>query len=165
MRTHTMIDSPIGVLTLVATDGTLSGIYLENHLHMPHPSTFGAKNTSGFEEATEQLTEYFAGRRQTFTLPTHLAGSPFQRRIWHTLTTIAYGHTLTYAHLAETIGRPEAIRAVGAANGKNPISIVVPCHRVVGSDGALTGFSGGLARKRFLLDLEHPAAPRQGQLF
>ncbi|WP_433235838.1 methylated-DNA--[protein]-cysteine S-methyltransferase [Streptosporangium sp. CA-135522] len=165
MRTHTMIDSPLGVLTLVATDGILSGLYMENHLHMPDRDTFGPQTASGFHEATEQLTEYLTGRRDTFTLRTHLDGSHFQRRIWQELTTIPYGQTRTYAQLAEAIGKPEAIRAVGAANGKNPIAIVVPCHRVIGSDGTLTGFSGGLTRKKHLLDLEQPAHAHQQHLF
>ncbi|MDP9868387.1 MULTISPECIES: methylated-DNA--[protein]-cysteine S-methyltransferase [Streptosporangium] len=165
MRTHTTIDSPMGTLTLVATDGVLSGTYMQDHRHMPDPATFGPKVISGFEEATEQLTQYFAGQRKTFTLRTHLTGSHFQRRIWQALTTIPYGHTVTYAELAAEIGSPEAVRAVGAANGANPIAVVVPCHRVIGADGNLTGFSGGLARKQFLLDLERPAPWRQGQLF
>ncbi|MFF5212700.1 methylated-DNA--[protein]-cysteine S-methyltransferase [Streptosporangium sp. NPDC000396] len=165
MRTHTMIDSPMGTLTLVATDGVLSGLYMENHRHMPDPSMFGPRVGTGFEEATEQLAEYFAGRRQDFTLPTRLHGSDFQRRIWQTVAGIPYGQTWTYAQLADAVGGREVIRAVGAANGRNPIAVVVPCHRVVGSDGSLTGFSGGLARKRFLLDLERPAGTGQEQLF
>ena len=165
MRTHTMIDSPMGALTLVATDGILSGAYMEGQLHLPDPSTFGPRVGSGFEQAAEQLGEYFAGRRTDFTLPTRLAGSEFQRRIWQTVTAIPYGQTWTYAQLADAVGRRDRIRAVGAANGRNPVAVVVPCHRVVGSDGSLTGYAGGLARKRFLLDLERPSGPRPGQLF
>jgi methylated-DNA-[protein]-cysteine S-methyltransferase len=165
MRTHTMIDSPMGALTLVATDGILSGAYMEGQLHLPDPSTFGPRVGSGFEQAAEQLGEYFAGQRTDFTLPTRLAGSEFQRRIWRTVTAIPYGQTWTYAQLADAVGRRDRIRAVGAANGRNPVAVVVPCHRVVGSDGSLTGYSGGLARKRFLLDLERPSGPRPGRLF
>jgi methylated-DNA-[protein]-cysteine S-methyltransferase len=157
MKTHTTVDSPLGPLTLVATDGTLSGIYMQDHLHMPEPSTFGPRVDSGFEKTAEQLEEYFSGQRKDFTLRTQPAGSVFQRRVWDALTTIPYGQTWTYAQLAHAVGRRDRIRAVGAANGRNPIAIVVPCHRVVGSDGNLTGFSGGLARKRFLLDLESPS--------
>jgi methylated-DNA-[protein]-cysteine S-methyltransferase len=165
MRTHTTIDSPMGALTLVATDGALSGVYMEDQLHMPDPSTFGQRVSSGFEEAAEQLGEYFAGQRKDFTLHTRLAGSDFQRRVWQTVTAIPYGQTWTYAQLADAVGRRDRIRAVGAANGRNPLAVVVPCHRVVGSDGSLTGYAGGLARKRFLLDLERPSGPRSGRLF
>ena len=161
MRTHTMIDSPMGPLTLVATDGTLSGVYMEDQLHMPDPSTFGQRVSSGFEEAAEQLGEYFAGQRKDFTLRTRLAGSDFQRRVWQAVTAIPYGQTWTYAQLADGVGRRDRLRAVGAANGRNPLAVVVPCHRVVGSDGSLTGYAGGLARKRFLLDLEQ----RDSRLF
>jgi methylated-DNA-[protein]-cysteine S-methyltransferase len=94
-----------------------------------------------------------------------LAGSDFQRRVWHTVAAIPYGQTWTYAQLAGAVGRPDRIRAVAAANGRNPIAVVVPCHRVVGSDGSLTGYAGGLARKRFLLDLERPSGPLAGRLF
>jgi methylated-DNA-[protein]-cysteine S-methyltransferase len=165
MRRHTVIDSPMGALTLVATDGTLSGAYMEDQLHLPDPSTFGPRASSGFEEAAEQLGEYFAGQRKDFTLRTRLAGSDFQRRVWRTLTAIPYGQTWTYAQLADAVGRRARIRAVGAANGRNPIAVVVPCHRVVASDGSLTGYAGGLARKRFLLDLERPSGPGPGRLF
>src|SRR6266704_6811545 len=129
-RTHTVIDSPMGALTLVATDGTLSGVYMEDHLHMPDPSTFGPRVNSGFEEAARQLGEYFAGERKDFTLRTRLAGSDFQRRVWQTVTAIPYGQTWTYARVADAVGRRDRIRAVGAANGRNPIAVVVPCHRV-----------------------------------
>ena len=164
MRTHTMVDSPVGALTLVATDGALSGVYLEDQRYRPDQSTFGPRTDAGFEEAAEQLAEYFAGQRRHFTLRTRLAGSDFQRRVWQALTTIPYGQTWTYAELADAVGRRDRIRAVGAANGRNPLAVVVPCHRVVGSDGSLTGYAGGLARKRFLLDLERPG-PRPGRLF
>lgn len=153
-RAHTVIDSPIGPLTLVRTGGVLSGIYLAEHRHMPDPSTFGPRVKNGFDDAITQLTEYFDGRRTEFTLSLAARGTPFQRQVWDTLRTIPYGHTWSYTELAAAVGRPTAVRAVAAANGRNPISIVVPCHRVVGSDGTLTGYAGGLARKRFLLDRE-----------
>ncbi len=164
MRTHTMVDSPMGVLTLVASDGTLSGVYMEDQLHLPDPSTFGQRAGSGFEEAAEQLEQYFAGERTAFTLRTRLLGSDFQRRVWQALAAIPYGRTWTYAQLADAVGRPDRLRAVAATNGRNPIAVVVPCHRVIGSDGSLTGYAGGLARKRFLLDLEHPGS-KQERLF
>ena len=165
MRTHTVIDSPIGALTLVATDGALSGLYMEEHLHLPDRSTFGPRIGCGFEEAAEQLGEYFAGQRESFTLPTRAEGSDFQRRVWQVVVAIPYGQTRTYAQLADAVGRRGQIRAVGAANGRNPLAIVVPCHRVVASDGSLTGYAGGLARKRALLNLERPFGPRPGQRF
>jgi methylated-DNA-[protein]-cysteine S-methyltransferase len=167
MRTHTMIDSPIGVLTLVATDGVLSGAYMDDQAHLPDPTTFGPRAGTGFEEAAEQFGEYFAGRRESFTLRTRLAGTDFQRRVWDALAAIPYGRTWTYTRLAEAVGRPDRLRAVAAANGRNPLAVAVPCHRVVGSDGNLTGYSGGLARKRFLLDLEqaHGPGPAPGRLF
>jgi methylated-DNA-[protein]-cysteine S-methyltransferase len=120
---------------------------------------------SGFEDISEQLSEYFARSRRTFTIPIALAGTPFQKRVWSELMTIPYGETRSYRQLAEAIGNPSSMRAVGAANGQNPISIIVPCHRVIGSDGALVGYGGGLERKRFLLDLERPARPADAKLF
>jgi methylated-DNA-[protein]-cysteine S-methyltransferase len=165
MRSHTVVDSPMGALTLVATDGTLSGVYMEDHLHMPARSSFGPRVGAGFEEAAEQLEEYFAGRRREFSLDTRLAGTDFQRRVWAAVRAIPYGQTRTYAQLADAVGRPDRLRAVAATVGHNPLTVVVPCHRVVGSDGSLTGFAGGLARKRFLLDLERPTDRGQGWLF
>jgi methylated-DNA-[protein]-cysteine S-methyltransferase len=159
-----MVDSPVGTLTLVATDDTLSGVYMEDQLHLPDPSTLGERGGSGFEQAAEQLEEYFAGQRTDFTLRTRLEGSGFQRRVWQALTGIPYGQTWSYTQLAEAVGRPDRLRAVAASNGRNPIAVVVPCHRVVGSDGSLTGYAGGLARKRFLLDLERDGS-RQERLF
>ncbi len=157
MRTHTVIDSPIGALTLVATDGALNAIYMVDHKRLPDLATFGERVDVGFEEVTEQLAEYFAGQRRDFTLRTDPAGTDFQQRVWKALTTIPYGETWSYAELADAVGDRKVIRAVGTANGRNPLSIVVPCHRVIGSDGSLTGYAGGLDRKRFLLDLERPS--------
>ena len=165
MRTYTMVDSPIGALTLVATDGILSGVYMEDQLYVPDASTFGERVSSGFEEAAEQLGEYFTGRRTAFTFCTRPAGSSFQCRVWQTVAAIPYGHTWTYMQLADAVGRPDRLRAVAATNGRNPLAVVVPCHRVVASDGSLTGYVGGLARKRYLLDLEASAAGRSAKLF
>ena len=153
-RAHTVIDSPIGDLTLVTTEGALSGLYLAEHRHRPDPATFGPHTDRGFEQIREELDEYFTGGRTEFTMPLTLAGTEFQRSVWAALRAIDYGTTCTYTELATAIGRPTAIRAVAAANGRNPVSIVVPCHRVIGSDGTLTGYAGGLDRKRFLLDRE-----------
>jgi methylated-DNA-[protein]-cysteine S-methyltransferase len=152
--THTVIDSPIGELTLVAGDGVLSGIYFPGHWHMPAPEVFGTRSEGGFEQAQEQLGEYFAGERAEFKLATTIAGDEFQRRVWELIDRIPYGQTTTYGEMADELGDPALAREVGAAVGRNPLSIVVPCHRVVGKDGKLTGYAGGLERKRFLLELE-----------
>ena len=154
MRQHTVIDSPYGPLTLVADDGVLCGVYMENQRHRPPEETFGSRDEHPFAEAEEQLEAYFAGRLTEFTLPLRLHGTPFQRRVWEHLRTIPYGETRTYGRLATTLGTPRASRAVGLANGRNPIGIIVPCHRVVGTNGSLTGYGGGLDRKRRLLDFE-----------
>ena len=152
--THTTIDSPIGELTLVANDGVLSGIYFPGHWHMPAPEVFGARTEGGFEQAQRQLGEYFAGERTEFELTTTVAGDEFQGRVWQLIDRIPYGQTTTYGEMAEELGDPTLARKVGGAVGRNPLSIVVPCHRVVGKDGKLTGYAGGLERKRFLLELE-----------
>jgi methylated-DNA-[protein]-cysteine S-methyltransferase len=154
MRTHRVIDSPVGPLTLVATDGTLSGLYMDEQRHRPLTELFGPRDDTRSTEVITQLTAYFAGDLKDFDVPLTLAGTDFQRRVWTELQRIPYGETTTYGELAERLGQPTAARAVGLANGKNPISIIVPCHRVVGSTGNLTGYGGGLPRKRYLLDFE-----------
>lgn len=156
-RVHTVVDSPIGPLTLVAVDGALAGLYMSLHQHRPAMETFGARDPAPFTTVIRQLEEYFAGRRTEFDLPLAPAGTPFQHTVWAALREIPYGRTESYGHLAERIGRPGAARAVGLANGRNPVSIIVPCHRVVGATGALTGYGGGLDRKRQLLDFEQGA--------
>ncbi len=153
-RVHTEIDSPVGTLTLVATDGALSGLFMTDQRHRPPSDAFGTEDASPFPDVIEQLREYFAGERTDFKLPLAAPGSPFQCRVWAALRQIPYGVTASYGQIAAVIGRPGASRAVGLANGANPIGIVVPCHRVVGADGSLTGYGGGLERKQFLLDLE-----------
>lgn len=165
MVTHTVIDSPIGPLTLVGEGAVLTAIYMEVHRHQPDAATFGARDPHGFEAATRQLDEYFAGERTEFELELAPHGTEFQLAIWQLLRGIPYGETWSYLQLAQEFGNVLAIRAVAAANGRNPLSIVVPCHRVIGSDGSLTGYGGGLARKRFLLDLETPAERRAPALF
>ncbi|MEV0266811.1 methylated-DNA--[protein]-cysteine S-methyltransferase [Streptomyces sp. NPDC050617] len=154
MRVHTRLDSPYGPLTLVASDGTLCGLYMTEQRHRPPEETFGAPDDTPFTETVRQLNAYFAGEITEFDLPLHLDGTPFQRRVWSELQRIPYGETVSYGQLADRIEAPGASRAVGLANGKNPISIIVPCHRVVGSTGSLTGYGGGIARKRRLLDFE-----------
>jgi methylated-DNA-[protein]-cysteine S-methyltransferase len=164
MRTHTTIDTPIGELTLVGADGALTGVYFPGHWTRPDAATFGRRAEAGaFAESARQLAEYLAGERTTFTLRTSLHGDAFQRKVWDRLAEIPYGETITYGEIARELGDPALARAVGGAVGHNPLSIVVPCHRVVGSDGKLTGYAGGLERKRFLLELEG-AAVVAGQL-
>ena len=153
-RVHTEVDSPIGTLTLVARDGVLAGLYMDLQRHRPLDEAFGPPDPTPFTEVIRQLKEYFAAQRTDFDVPVTLAGTPFQRTVWAALREIPYGETMCYGQLAEGIGRPGAARAVGLANGRNPIGIIVPCHRVVGATGRLTGYGGGLPRKQYLLDLE-----------
>ncbi|AQP48808.1 cysteine methyltransferase [Tessaracoccus aquimaris] len=152
------ISSPIGELTVVERDGALVGLYMTDHKPAPRSETFGEREDDTLPQLDAQLVEYFAGERTSFDLPLAPTGSDFQQRVWAALRTIPYGDTWSYGRLAEAIGQPGAARAVGLANGRNPISIVVPCHRVVGSSGKLTGYAGGVERKAFLLDLERGSA-------
>ncbi|WP_330460681.1 methylated-DNA--[protein]-cysteine S-methyltransferase [Streptomyces sp. NBC_00820] len=160
MRHHTVTDSPYGPLTLVAEDEVLCGLYMTDQRHRPAEETFGPRDDSlpAFAAAEEQLKAYFAGELTEFTLELSLGGTEFQRKVWHQLTLIPYGETRTYGQLADELGNPGASRAVGLANGRNPIGVIVPCHRVIGSTGSLTGYGGGLDRKRRLLDFERSAA-------
>jgi methylated-DNA-[protein]-cysteine S-methyltransferase len=155
-RSHTVVDSPCGPLTLVAEGGALSGLYMVQQRHRPDETTFGEPDPGAeiFARIETELKEYFAGQRRTFDVPLAFAGTPFQQLVWSALREIPYGETMSYGELAERLGKPSASRAVGLANGKNPIGIIVPCHRVVGSNGSLTGYGGGLERKRYLLDFE-----------
>ena len=148
------MDSPVGTLRLAADSQGLREIRFEHERH-PKPSHAGwIRATSPLQSARTQLDEYFAGERQHFELPLHPLGTPFQLDVWEALRRIPYGATISYGELARRIGKPQAMRAVGAANGRNPLPIVVPCHRVIGADGSLTGFGGGLPTKRYLLGLE-----------
>ncbi|WP_369250200.1 methylated-DNA--[protein]-cysteine S-methyltransferase [Streptomyces sp. R41] len=158
MKQHTVIDSPYGPLTLVADGGVLCGLYMVGQRHRPPEETFGERDDTLFDEATDQLRAYFAGELKEFTLELRLAGTSFQRSVWEQLREIPYGEIRSYGELAEALGNPGASRAVGLANGKNPIGIIVPCHRVVGANGSLTGYGGGLDRKKRLLDFESGAA-------
>jgi methylated-DNA-[protein]-cysteine S-methyltransferase len=153
-RVHTVTDSPVGPLTLVAVDGSLVGCYMDAQRHRPKDAIFGDPDPAPFGAALEQLAEYFAGERQDFDLPLALGGTAFQQRVWAALREIPYGETESYGELAARIGSPGASRAVGLANGRNPIGIIVPCHRVIGASGSLTGYGGGIERKRQLLDME-----------
>ncbi|MEU6096296.1 methylated-DNA--[protein]-cysteine S-methyltransferase [Streptomyces sp. NPDC047079] len=158
MKQHTLIDSPYGPLTLVADDGVLCGLYMAGQRHRPPEETFGERDASPFGEAMEQLKAYFEGELREFTLELRLHGTPFQRGVWDRLRRIPYGETRSYGELATALGNPGASRAVGLANGRNPIGIIVPCHRVIGTGGSLTGYGGGLDRKRRLLDFERGTA-------
>lgn len=160
-RAHIVLDSPVGPLTLVAAGGALVGLYLTDQRHRPAEEIFGPADPAPFIEAAAQLGEYFAGDRTEFDLPLAPAGTAFQRAVWRALLEIPYGRTISYGQLAAGIGTPTASRAVGMANGRNPIGIIVPCHRVVGATGDLTGYGGGLERKRQLLTLERQGS---GQL-
>ena len=154
-RSHAVVGSPVGPLTLVATGGALTGLYMTNQRHLPPGESFGtpADDPDGepFGAASRQLREYFKGERTEFDVPLALDGTVFQRRVWAALQEIPYGETVSYGQLADRLGQPSASRAVGLANGKNPVGIIVPCHRVVGADGGLTGYGGGIERKRYLL--------------
>jgi methylated-DNA-[protein]-cysteine S-methyltransferase len=155
------IETPIGSLKLVGNGAGLAAILWEND--KPRRVRLGSltedKHDSVLTETERQLAEYFRGRRTVFQIPLAFSGTSFQLRVWHALLTIPYGETRTYSQVAQQIGHPSAVRAVGAANGRNPISVVAPCHRVVGASGALTGFAGGLEAKRYLLDLEARVLP------
>ncbi|MFE6782882.1 methylated-DNA--[protein]-cysteine S-methyltransferase [Streptomyces sp. NPDC057680] len=155
---HTVVDSPYDPLTLVAVDGVLSRVHMTGQRHRPPEETFGEPDPRPFGEAIRQLYAYFAGELTEFDLPLNLIGTPFQLRVWEGLLRIPYGETRTYGELAEELGNPGASRAVGLANGKNPVSIIVPCHRVVGASGSLTGYGGGLDRKQRLLAFESGTA-------
>ncbi|MFK3734526.1 methylated-DNA--[protein]-cysteine S-methyltransferase [Streptomyces sp. NPDC088090] len=154
---HTVVDSPYEPLTLVAVDGVLSRVHMTGQRHRPPEETFGEPDPRPFGEAVRQLDAYFAGELTEFDLPLRLEGTPFQLRVWERLRLIPYGETRTYGELAEELGSPGASRAVGLANGRNPVSVIVPCHRVIGSGGGLTGYGGGLDRKRRLLAFESGA--------
>jgi methylated-DNA-[protein]-cysteine S-methyltransferase len=148
-------ETPLGALTLHAGPRGLTGLTFPGR---GVPLDDGARSPGALAPAAAQLDEYFAGERAAFDLPLDLAGTPFQRRVWAALLEIPYGTTVTYTELAHTVGRPDVVRAVAAAVGRTPVPIVVPCHRVLGAGGALTGYGGGLARKRALLDLERRGA-------
>ncbi|MFT4185376.1 MAG: methylated-DNA--[protein]-cysteine S-methyltransferase [Rhizobium sp.] len=153
---YRLMDSPVGRLKLVASDTGLAAILWDNDRPKRVPLNIVAEdeNHPVLLEAARQLAQYFAGERQDFDLLLDFAGTEFQRKVWLALLTIPFGETRSYTEIAEQIGAPRAVRAVGAANGRNPISIIAPCHRVVGSAGDLRGFAGGLERKTYLLGFE-----------
>ena len=154
MMTYTFTDSPIGRLLLAGDDAGLRRIEFPEGRHPQEPQPGWREERARFSEALRQLDAYFAGRLRRFELPLAPQGTGFQRSVWEALCLIPYGETLSYGELARRLGKPGASRAVGLANGRNPLPIVIPCHRVVGSDGSLTGFGGGLPTKTKLLRLE-----------
>jgi methylated-DNA-[protein]-cysteine S-methyltransferase len=149
-----MVDSPIGQLTLTSSDNYITGLYMEEQNYAPGGGDTWVRNDFLFVEALAQIEAYFAGALRDFDLPIKLEGTEFQMRVWDELKTIPYGETISYGRLARQISNPKACRAVGLANGRNPVGIIVPCHRVIGVNGALTGYGGGLDRKKWLLDHE-----------
>lgn len=151
---YTHLESPIGKLLLAGTDSTLQWVGFPTGKQLKTPETHWVESDSPFQAVIQQLLDYFDGTRQTFALPLGAQGTPFQKKVWQALLEIPYGKTVTYGEIAQKIGQPKASRAVGAANGQNPIPIIIPCHRVIGKSGDLTGFGGGLALKEKLLSLE-----------
>ncbi|MGW0162881.1 methylated-DNA--[protein]-cysteine S-methyltransferase [Mycobacterium sp. NPDC003323] len=147
------IDSPVGMLTLAGAGGRLQHLRMEDQTYEPSRDGW-LPDDDAFPDVVEQLQAYFAGALTEFDLDLDLGGTPFQRRVWEALLTIPYGETRTYGQIAVQVGSPTAFRAVGLANGHNPIGIIVPCHRVIGANGSLTGYGGGLDRKKSLLALE-----------
>jgi methylated-DNA-[protein]-cysteine S-methyltransferase len=156
---YDFFDSPIGPLVLVAADDALTMLHLPRDGRPAHVAPGWQRAPARLREARAQLAAYFAGKLLTFDLPLAPHGTVFQTRVWSELQRIPYGDTISYIELARRLGKPSAMRAVGAANGANPIAIIVPCHRVIGADGALVGYGGGLAAKRWLLDHERRHAP------
>ena len=162
---HITFESPVGRLHIQGDGEIVTGLYLPDHKGWTGPAASSCVSQAAFRDVREQLAEYFAGERQEFNVPIRLEGTPFQRTVWQELERIPFGRTITYAELACRIGNPSASRAVGAANGKNPISIIVPCHRVIGVAGALTGYGGGLANKEWLLEWERSCKGTAALLF
>jgi methylated-DNA-[protein]-cysteine S-methyltransferase len=159
---HTVLATSLGELTLVREGAALTGLYFPRHWPRPDRATFGPRTDTGFGAAARQLAEYLAGERVAFELPLKAAGSEFDRRIWELISCVPYGQTTTYGELGRQLGPGTDPRDVGAAVGRNPLSIIVPCHRVIGSNGSLTGYAGGLDRKRTLLGLEQAPVTRTG---
>jgi methylated-DNA-[protein]-cysteine S-methyltransferase len=156
----TSIESPVGRLTMTASAGLIDGLFMDAQRHAPAQDPRWVRDESPFGELIAQLDQYFAGSAVEFDVPLSLSGTDFQRRVWTELRGIPHGETISYGELARRLGSPGASRAVGLANGRNPIAIVIPCHRVIGANGRLTGYGGGLERKAWLL--RHEAALQGG---
>jgi methylated-DNA-[protein]-cysteine S-methyltransferase len=151
------LESPIGQLLALGDGRSLCGLYMQGGRKPVGVDASWRASADAFADVSSQLSEYFAGQRTSFDVELEMRGTPFQRRVWRALRDIGYGETISYGELARRIGVPSAARAVGMANGCNPIAVIVPCHRVIGADGTLTGYGGGVERKRLLLDLESGA--------
>jgi methylated-DNA-[protein]-cysteine S-methyltransferase len=151
---YTTMPSPIGELLLVGDGSTLSGLYMQDGRKPKRIASDWTEVTAPFAYVRAQLEEYFTGERTSFDVSLAPKGAPFELEVWRALEEIPYGETVSYGEIARRVGQPTAARAVGTANGRNPISVIVPCHRVIGADGSLTGYGGGLERKRLLLELE-----------
>ena len=155
MLAYDQFETPQGTMLATATDNGLAGVYFKGQKHFPKQRDWrrDARHPV-LRQAKRELAEYFAGRRKRFDVPLDPQGSVFQRSIWNAISKVGFGRTLTYGELAQRAGHPGSARAAGAATGRNPLSIIVPCHRIMGADGSLTGYAGGLSRKRALLELE-----------
>ena len=154
---YTYIDTPLGPVLVQGCEGFVTGLFLPGHKGRPGPGASWQQSDAPFAGVRAQLAEYFAGARQQFDVPLRLGGTPFQQRVWRELLRVPFGGTITYAALAKRVGKPAGARAVGQANGRNPVSIIVPCHRVVGAGGKLTGYAGGTDKKQWLLTWERRA--------
>jgi methylated-DNA-[protein]-cysteine S-methyltransferase len=163
--THAMIASQVGNLTVVACGGLVVGLYFPRHWYRPDPASFGICSDIGFDVVRDQIGQYLAGDRRKLTVPVAANGDEYEERVWSLVRQIPYGETATYGDLARQLGDGTTPQEVGAAVARNPLCLLVPCHRVVGASGKLTGYAGGLARKRFLLDLEAEVSGRASRLF
>jgi methylated-DNA-[protein]-cysteine S-methyltransferase len=161
--THTVLTTSLGELTVVREDEAVAGLYFPRHWPRPDRTAFGPRGDEGFEEIARQLSEYLDGDRSEFELALKVSGSEFDRRVWDVIAGIPYGETTTYGEIARVLGAGTEPRDVGGAVGRNPLCIIIPCHRVVGVTGKLTGYAGGLDRKRALLEIEHAGVLRSGQ--
>jgi methylated-DNA-[protein]-cysteine S-methyltransferase len=163
--THTVMASPVGELTLVRQAEDLVGLYYPHHRPAPSPARLGVRGTQGFEEFETQLSEYLAGARRHFDVPFRAIGHNHDQKVWSLVARVPYGETVTYGEVAREFDDGTTPQEIGAALARNPLCIVIPCHRVVGADGRLTGYAGGLWRKRLLLDLEQGVVGNVGRLF
>ena len=161
MIIYRMHESPLGRLLLAASDAGLCGLYFDSHRHFRGPQGWREGDHPHLRQAAIELDAYFSGERRAFDVPLDLCGTPFQQAVWRRLSTLEFGATSTYLSHARAVGAGHAVRAVGTAIGRNPISIIIPCHRVLASDGRLAGYAGGLERKRYLLAFESAGAARQ----
>jgi methylated-DNA-[protein]-cysteine S-methyltransferase len=160
---HTVLATRLGELTVVQEEGAVTGLYFPRHWPRPDRTAFGARSNEGFEEVAHQLGEYLDGDRNEFDVPLKISGSDFDRRVWELISGVPYGETTTYGKLAHSLGAGTDPRDVGAAVGRNPVCIIIPCHRVVGASGRLTGYAGGLDRKLAMLEMEHADALSAGR--